>query len=96
MKTNARKFLSLVLSFLMIFGSVATLLPTTVMAAETDATATLTGNYAVYSAADIVDGGLARTGGKFESKGLVVDTDKNVKSNIFFLLKERPGVRRHS
>ena len=31
---NARRILSLVLSFLMVFGSVATLLPTTVMAAE--------------------------------------------------------------
>ena len=42
MKTNARKLLSLLLSFLMVFGSVVTLLPTTVIAAEEDANISLT------------------------------------------------------
>ncbi len=51
MKTNARKLLSLILSFLMVFGSVAALLPTTVMAAEEDATT----NFKVFTAYDLAN-----------------------------------------
>ncbi len=44
---NARRILSLVLSFLMVFGSVATLLPTTVMAAEQETSTTAEGELSV-------------------------------------------------
>ncbi len=42
MRNNARKILSFVLSFIMVFGSVATLLPTTVMAASETQMSTIT------------------------------------------------------
>ncbi len=84
MKTNARKILSLLLSFLMVFGSVATLLPTTVMAAETNATTDGTAiDCVIKTAADIyADGGVTSLidnatsnstiqAGKVEFKGLV-------------------------
>ncbi len=63
MKTNPRKIMSLFLSFLMVFGTLATALPTTVFAAETKTVTLLgvdgtteisTGSYSVDSVLDLV------------------------------------------